>query len=316
MTDMATTPAHRFTVGGALGFGFAVLRARPGAVAFLLVLQAVVFAALMAVQYGLMGRMAREGLMLAEAGDMVEALALNMRLSGLSSLFSVISAPLWLWLEAVWLVLFMSGRFTLWPGWGNLGRMTLGFIVIFGVYFAALIVLVIVMTTSLVGVALVQESGGDPAGIGVIALVLGLILFGLMLAGLALFTALPAHAVTGRFDIGQAVSTAWRHLVGVCIAWLVFFLVYLLAMAVVYGVYTVNVMDEVLAMMETISTRTEDPFIMMRLYAETLPTDQDLPWMGLTSASVMLIMGVIMLMGRGVSAKLALAMPAPSEKAD
>ena len=55
---------------------------------------------------------------------------------------------------------------------------------------------------------------------------------------------------------------------------------------------------------------------MMRLYAETLPTDQDLPWMGLTSASVMLIMGVIMLMGRGVSAKLALAMPAPSEKAD
>ncbi len=316
MTDMATTPAHRFTVGGALGFGFGVLRARPGAVAFLLVLQAVVFAALMAVQYGLMGRMAREGLMLAEAGDMVEALALNMRLSGFSSLFSVISAPLWLWLEAVWLVLFMSGRFTLWPGWGNLGRMTLGFIVIFGVYFAALIVLVIVMTTSLVGVALVQESGGDPAGIGVIALVLGLILFGLMLAGLALFTALPAHAVTGRFDIGQAVSTAWRHLVGVCIAWLVFFLVYLLAMAVFYGVYTVNFMDEVLAMMETISTRTEDPFIMMRLYAETLPTDQDLPWMGLTSASVMLIMGVIMLMGRGVSAKLALAMPAPSEKAD
>ena len=69
-------------------------------------------------------------------------------------------------------------------------------------------------------------------------------------------------------------------------------------------------------MMETISTRTEDPFIMMRLYAETLPTDQDLPWMGLTSASVMLIMGVIMLMGRGVSAKLALAMPAPSDKAD
>ena len=132
----------------------------------------------------------------------------------------------------------------------------------------------------------------------------------------SLFTALPAHAVTGRFDIGQAVSTAWRHLVGVCIAWLVFFLVYLLAMAVVYGVYTVNVMDEVLAMMETISTRTEDPFIMMRLYAETLPTDQDLPWMGLTSASVMLIMGVIMLMGRGVSAKLALAMPAPSDKAD
>ena len=42
MTDIETTPAHRFTVGGALGFGFEVLKARPQSVLILLIGQALI----------------------------------------------------------------------------------------------------------------------------------------------------------------------------------------------------------------------------------------------------------------------------------
>jgi hypothetical protein len=316
MSESAMTPAHRFTVGGALGFGFEVLRARPVAVLTLLGLQTLIYLALTMVQYGVMGPIAREGLLLAEAGNMGGAFALNMRLSGFSSLFSLISAPLWLWIEAVWLVLLMSGRFTLWPGWGSLGRLTLSYVIIFGVFFAFFVVLTFMIATGLVVFALVQESGGDPVMAGVVSAALGLILLVLVLVGFALLSGLPAHSVTGRLDIGQAVSTAWRHLGRVCVAWLVFMLVYTLIMAVTYGAYAINFMDEFRAMMETISAQTQDPFLMLRVYAETMPSGRDLLMLVLNTAPAMLISSAIMMIGRGISSKLALSMPEPEKKAD
>jgi len=316
MSESAMTPAHRFTVGGALGFGFEVLRARPGAVGFLLVFQTLVYAVIMVAQFGLIGHFAREGVMLADAGDTAGAFVVNMRLSAVSSLFSLLTAPFWLWLEAVWLVLFMRGHVTFWPGWGNLGRMTLGFMILFGVYIGAVIILTVVMALAIVILSLIAEGGGDPRVLVSIGVLLGLAMFVLMMAGLALFSALPAHGVTGRFEIGQAIRTAWRHMGGLVFAWLVFGVLYLVVISVCYGLLALGFLDEIRAMMDSFIKQPEDPLIAMRFYAWVIPQTQDLPLMMLVMAPIMLIMGVLMMIGRGISAKLALSMPDPEKKAD
>lgn len=315
MTDMTTAPAHRFTVGGALGFGLEVFRARPGAVLTLLALQTLIYLAHTVFQYGIIGQLAREGVMAADAGDMAEAFTINMNLSAFSSLFWLLSAPLWLWLEAVWLVLFMSGRFTLWPGWGNLGRMTLGFIILFAVYMGSLIALMVVMALGVVIFTLIHQGGGDAGLLTRIGGFLGLLLLIVFLAALALFSALPAHGVMGRFDIGQAVRTAWRHMGGVVFSWIVFILLYLIVMAITYGLVGLAFHDQIRTVIETLSTQPSDPLFALRLYAVILPETQDLPVLAMVLAPPMLVLSAMMVIGRGIGAKLALSMPKMSKDA-
>ena len=69
-------------------------------------------------------------------------------------------------------------------------------------------------------------------------------------------------------------------------------------------------------MMDSFIKQPEDPLIAMRFYAWVIPQAQSLPVMMLVMAPIMVIMGVLMMMGRGISAKLALSMPDPEQKAD
>lgn len=315
MTEMTNQPAHRFTVGGALGFGFEVFRARPGAVLILLGGQTLIYLVLMSVQYGLMGHMARESVAAADAGDMATALTLNMNLSAYSSLFSLLGAPLWLWMEAVWLVLFMSGRFTLWPGWGALIRMTLGFILAFGVYLGGVIVLSIVFGIGAAVLVALHQGGAEAGSLWLVGGGVGLILLLVLLGVLALFTALPAHGVTGRFELGAAIKTAWRNMGRLMLAWLGFAVIYCVGFGASYGLIGLAYLDQVKTLIESLAAQPEDPLIIMRFYAELFPDVRETPLALLLTGAIMLVMSVLMMIARGIGAKLALSMPPPSEKA-
>ena len=99
MTDMATTPAHRFTVGGALGFGFQVFGARPNSVLVLLIGQTLIYVATTLGQLMLLGYMARQGIQAAEMGDNAGAYVQSMHLSSTSTLLSLLGLPFWIWLD-------------------------------------------------------------------------------------------------------------------------------------------------------------------------------------------------------------------------
>lgn len=317
MTDRTTTPAHRFTVGGALGFGFDVFRARPGAVLCLLIGHTLIYVALAVVQFSLFGELARAGVQAAEMGDAGEAYALSLQFSSASSLISLLGLPLWIWMEAVWLTLFMRGRFTLWPGWAGLGRLTVSGLILFGVYLAAFLVLFVVMMIGIVFAILAAESGTGDSAVAAFGVVLALCLIGGLglVAILSVFSGLPAHALSGRFDIGGAIRAGWRHVLGLTLAWVLFLILYMLVMVVSYGAIGFSVGERVANTFDMLLQNPEDPLITMRLYALLMP-GVDQAWMtALVLTPVMFSMGVVMMIGRGISAKLALSMPEPDQKA-
>lgn len=317
MTDRATTPAHRFTVGGALGFGFDVFRARPGAVLCLLIGHTLIYVAVAVVQFSLFGELARAGVQAAEMGDAGEAYALSLQFSSASSLISLLGLPLWIWMEAVWLTLFMRGRFTLWPGWAGLGRLTVSGLILFGVYLAAFLVLFVVMMIGIVFAILAAESGTGDSAVAAFGVVIALCLIGGLglVAILSVFSGLPAHALSGRFDIGGAIRAGWRHVLGLTLAWVLFLILYMLVMVVSYGAIGFSVGERVANTFDMLFQNPEDPLITMRLYALLMP-GVDQAWMtALVLTPVMFSMGVVMMIGRGISAKLALSMPEPDQKA-
>ena len=319
MTDIETMPAHRFTVGGALGFGFEVLKARPQSVLILLIGQALIYVVLTLGQFILMGDLARQGIQAVEMGNAADAYAVSMQFSSASSLFSLLGLPLWLWLEAVWLTLFMTGRFTLWPGWAGLGRLTLAGLILFGVYIVSLFVLVFVVMIGVVVAMLVAESGTGDSSVAALLTVLALAVLAVfaMIAVLSLFSALPAHALSGRpFEIGAAIRTGRRHLMGATVSWFVFLVLYMLALILSYGAIALMVGDHVVNTLNTVIETPQDPLMSMRLYAQLAPGADQALMSALFLMPVMLVMGVIMLIGRGISAKLALSMPPADEKAD
>lgn len=317
MSDPVVTPAHRFTVGGALGFGFQVFGARPKSVLVLLIGQALIYVAMTLGQLMLLGYMARQGIEAADAGDAASAFAQSMKFSSVSSLLSFASLPVWLWMEAVWLTLFMSGRFTLWPGWAGLGRLTLSWLILFGVYLAAFFAVFFVIMIGMVVAMLAAESGTGDSSVAAVLVVLALALIGgvVMIAALSVFSGLPAHALSGRFDIGAAIRAGWRHVAGLTTAWIVFTFLYMLVMVISYGAIALMVGDYVMRMMEMLVQNPQDPLITMRFYARLTPGPDQAGISALVLTPVMVLMGVVMLVGRGIGAKLALSMPNPSEKA-
>ena len=318
MTDMTATPAHRFTLGGALGFGFEVFRARPGAVWLMLAAQTVIYVVMALGQFLLLGHLARQGVMAADLGQSAEAFTRSMQFSLVSSLISFLGLPVWLWIEAVWLTLFMSGRLALWPGWAGIGRLCVSWLVLFGVYVVSLFVLVFVVMIAAIIAMLAAESGtGDSSLAAVlVAFVLSLIAALALITALSVFSGLPAHALSGRFDIGAAIKAGWRHVWGLTFAWILFFILYMLVMAVSYGLAALAVGDHVLSTLNQVIGSPDDPFLAMRLYARLLPGLDQAGISALVLTPIMLAMGLVMLVGRGISAKLALSMPNPSEKAD
>ena len=318
MSDPAMTPAHRFTVGGALGFGFEVLRARPVAVLFLLIGQTLIYVVMSLGQFMLLGYMARQGIQAADAGDSAAAFVQNMQFSTTSSLFSLFGLPVWLWLEAVWFTLFMSGRFVLWPGWAGLGRLALSWLIVFGVYIAACFAVFFVILIGGVVAMLAAETGTGDSSVAAMLVVfaLSLIAFVVMIAALSVFSGLPAHALSGRFEIGAAVRTGWRHVMGLTTAWIVFFILYMLVTVISYGGIAFWVGDHVVSTFEEMVRNPADPLLSMRLYAELVPGLDKLGVSLLVLTPMMFFIGLVMMIGRGISAKLALSMPEPEKKAD
>lgn len=318
MTQSTGTPAHRFTLGGALGFGLDVFRARPGAVWLLLAVQTLIYVAMALGQFLLLGHLARQGVMAADLGQGAEAFTRSLQFSSLSSLISFLGLPVWLWLEAVWLSLFMSGRLALWPGWAGIGRLCVSGLILFGVYVASLFVLVFVMMIGMVIAALAAESGTGDSAMAAAMVVFALLLVAtlVMIAALSVFSGLPAHALSGRFDIGSAIRTGWRHVWGLTFAWILFLIFYMLVMGVSYGLAALAVGDHVLTTLDQVIGSPDDPFLAMRLYARLLPGLDQAGVTALVLTPIMLAMGFVMLIGRGISAKLALSIPDPSEKAD
>ena len=317
MTDMTTPPAHRFTVGGALSFGVEVFRARPGAVLTLLIGHTLIYVVMAVGQFVLFGELARTGMQAVERGDAAEAYALSMQFSSASSLISLLGLPLWVWMEAVWLTLFMSGRFTLWPGWAGIGRLTVSGLILFGVYLAAFLALFFVIMIGIVFAMLAAESGTGDSAVTAFLVVIALCLIGGLglVAILSVFSGLPAHALSGRFDIGGAIRAGRRHVVGLTLAWVLFLILYMLVMVVSYGAIAFSVGDQVANTFEMLLQNPEDPMITMRVYALLMP-GVDQAWItALVLTPVMVSMGLVMMIGRGISAKLALSMPNPSEKA-
>ena len=317
MSDNATTPAHRFTVGGALGFWVEVFRARPGAVLILLGLQTVLYTVIYLGQYMLTGYLARQGVQAAELGDSAQAYAINMQFSSLSSLYTLLGMPLWLWLEAVWLTLFMSGRFTVWPGWAGIGRLALSWLVVFGVYLAALVVFILVSSIGGVVAVLMIESGAGDSSVAAVWVVVALsaLVFLGMIAALSVFSGLPAHALSGRLDIGAAIRTGWRHAGGLIVAWIVFTLLYVLVVVISYGMIAAWVGEHVVRTIEDVFQNPSDPLLSMRLYAELTPGPDQLGVSALVLLPLTFLIGLVMLIARGISAKLALSMPDQTEKA-
>lgn len=318
MTDTAPQVPHRFTVGGALGFGFQVLGARPRSVLVLLTAQTLIYVATTLSQLMLLGYMARQGIQAAEMGDSAGAYVQSMHLSTSSTLLSLLGLPFWIWLEAVWLTLFMTGRFTLWPGWAGMGRLALSMLILFGVYLGALFAIVFVVMLGVVFAALAAESGTGDSSVAVALLVLGLALvaFTGMIAALSVFSGLPAHALSGRLDIGAAIRTGWRHAGGLTLAWILFVLLYLLVMIIGYGGIALWVGDHVGMVFEDAFRDPTDPLLSMRLYAEVAPGPDKLGSSALVLTPILFFTGLVMIIGRGISAKLALSMPVPAEKAD
>ena len=317
MTDTTTTPAHRFTLGGALGFGFDVFRARPKSVLILLIVQTLLYTALYLGQYMLLGYMARQGVQAAELGDSAGAYVLNMQFSSVSSVYSLLGLPLWLWLEAVWLTLFMSGRFTLLPGWAGIGRLALSWLILFGVYLASLFAVFLVSMIGGVIAVMIIENGTGDSSVAVVLVAVGffVLLLLAMSVALAVFSGLPAHALSGRFDIGGAIRTGWRHAAGLTTAWIVFTILYMLVIVISYGVIAAWVGEHVVRTFEDAFQNPSDPLMSMRLYAELVPGPDKLGISALVLLPVTFLMGVVMVMARGISAKLALSMPEPEQKA-
>jgi hypothetical protein len=283
----------------------------------LLIGHTLIYVAVAVVQFSLFGELARAGVQAAEMGDAGEAYALSLQFSSASSLISLLGLPLWIWMEAVWLTLFMRGRFTLWPGWAGLGRLTVSGLILFGVYLAAFLVLFVVMMIGIVFAILAAESGTGDSAVAAFGVVIALCLIGGLglVAILSVFSGLPAHALSGRFDIGGAIRAGWRHVLGLTLAWVLFLILYMLVMVVSYGAIGFSVGERVANTFDMLLQNPEDPLITMRLYALLMP-GVDQAWMtALVLTPVMFSMGVVMMIGRGISAKLALSMPEPDQKA-
>ncbi|WP_430430252.1 hypothetical protein [Oceanicaulis sp.] len=315
MADMTTRPEHRFTVLGALGFGLEVWRSRPAPTTFLVVLQALFYLAMTGLQMGLLGASARQGVQALEAGDTAGLFMASLNSSGYSSLLMLVSYPLILWLETVALVLFMSGRFSLWPGWASLGRLTLSALIIFAVYMAAIIVLSIFGVIIAITLIVMAESTGDSglaigmgAGLGAVGF-LGLV------ALVSLFTALPGRAVTGALDMSGSISIARAHWLRLILVWVLAMGLYLVVMIVGYGLVWAVHSELIRAAWESLLAAPQDPYVSLYMYEALLPRAETALWLVLSMAPVMVMMCVVMMVWRGIVAKLALSMPNPSEKA-
>jgi hypothetical protein len=102
---------------------------------------------------------------------------------------------------------------------------------------------------------------------------------------------------------------------GLTLAWVLFLILYMLVMVVSYGAIGFSVGERVANTFDMLLQNPEDPLITMRLYALLMP-GVDQAWMtALVLTPVMFSMGVVMMIGRGISAKLALSMPEPDQKA-
>lgn len=304
MSDASLAQPMRFTARGALGFGWAVFRARPISFLRLSALQVVLFALLGLLQLWLLGYF---GQGIVDAGTDMAAVMRASSLVSLSSLTgSLVMMAASIWIELLWLRVFLGDRANARPAFW---RLLAAFVILYGLMMVALLVITILGVFAATGVLIAYETGGTQALLGAGAIV-GALVFTAVLAALWLlsrFSALPPLVLLRPgLPLGEAWRISGRVQGRLFLAWLGVALVYLLA-ASVTGALLVLGPGPYAEAMTMAFTRLDDPWAQYAVYAAFARSPGEmLAFGGALMIGNGLFVGV-MALARGVGVQLALS---------
>lgn len=226
MSDMAAP----FSVRAALGLWLTVLTRRPGAfmsVALVTVSYYAALTCLIAHSYSVMG----QAFLDSAEGNLAARMDLQ-RAGLMATAYTLLSFPIWLWLETVWIRLFNNEKHPWRMRWAEFGCLIVANLILFGIYMVGVIVWMI-LGMIVVLVAIAGMAGGAMAddiafGAAMAVFASTSVLMIPVLIFLAKFSALPALAVMRR---RVDMSGAWRATKGAlwrtAAAWVIAFGVYL-----------------------------------------------------------------------------------------
>lgn len=295
------TRSTQFSAGRGLQFGLDVLRRRPITLAQLSLAQAVVFGL---PSLGMIYAMGIVSAGFADAGnDPVAMMQVQSQLSVAMMVFNLLIYAGMVWIEAVWLELFINDRVTFLPPINRAIWLLPSFIIIFAIFFGGYFAILLVFG---IAAALAAASGGLEAAIGVGAI--GIVV--LVIASLVFmprFSALPALAY---IDKGLSFGSAWRlsgqHHGALMLAWSGYGLLYLLFMAGYFAVlvFGPGPYGEAIAYQ---LDNLDNPYAQYEVYADIVAD----PARMATLAAVFLVGGIVFsvlsLVSRGIGVSLALS---------
>lgn len=300
MGDNASTPPA-FKAGAALGYGPTILRQRPITFAQLSVVQAVLFTIPALAVFYVMGVMGQDVMDVAD--DPIALMQTQLRMSLITSGINLLIYAGAVWIEAVWLELFMNNRVKLFPPISRMLWLLLSFVIIFAIFFAGYFVIFMVF---MVAAIFAGTSSGLAAG--VIVGVIGVLVFVVLsLVVMSRFSALPAMTYQEKeLTLGKAWSLARANQGSLMLAWLGFGGLYLIFMAIYFAVLLAAVgafADAIIYQFENL----ENPYAQYEAYAALVENPGNLVALGLVFLFAGFAYSIISAISRGIGVSLALS---------
>ena len=300
MSDSSSN-SRPFRAGPALGFGLAVLRRRPITFAQLSILQAAIFTIPALASFYVMGVMGQD--IVNSIDNPVALMQAQMRMSLITTGINLLIYAGAVWIEAIWLELFLNDRVKIFPPISRMLWLLLSFVIIFAIFFAGYIVIFMVF---MIAAIIAGTSSGVAAGVitGLIGLVVLLVV---SLVVMSRFSALPAMTYLEKeLRLGKAWALARANQGSLMLAWLGFGGLYLIFMAV----YLVVLFFGAQTFAEAIIYQFENfdnPYAQYEVYAGLVENPTGLIALGAVFLIAGLIYSVISAVSRGIGVSLALS---------
>jgi len=302
--------AQSFTIGSGLGFAYEVFKTRPKSTISLLLISLLLSVGYMlasTLPMGLWGAPLSSAL---QSGDMVSFTRLNSLISLSHLLVSIFGVLAYVWLETVWLVFVLKGQSSFKPGWAVMGRVFLSFLVVYAVYLGTLFVTIVLAVIFITVLIVVGGDAGAMVSAGMIGLVALIILIAIMLR----FSAVPAYVVLkGKFLLSTPISVAGRRWGTLLTAWLIWSVIYLLVIAIGWAIAFIIPGGFGQMVWDTVR-QFDDPFVHYTVYAEAFSSASALAMFTLSIIPLSVLPLPMLLIARGLGAKLALAIEAEEQK--
>ena len=321
MSDPILNRAPSFTIGSGLGFAFDVFKARPSSTMLLAALTLVLSLVMGVGGFAPMGLLGAELSAAEQSGQTARLLQLTGQLSLISLMVSVVTCLVYVWLETVWLTLFVKGRFSLLPGWDVFGRVLISFVLVYAVFFGVYIVLIFILIIPVV--IIIEIGGGSGWLVATTLIVIGLLALAMLMLR---FTAVPAYVVLkDKFLLKAPFSVAGRRWGSLMGSWLVWIVIYVLAMGSGLLI-SLAIPGGSGAVLGDIFEHLDDPYYQYQAYAGAFSSAGSLALFTLSMLLMNVVMVPLIMISRGIGTKLALAIdeeetrlttpPAPAQTDD